>query len=518
MPFFVFLGYAFMLPQPKMFEQVPPNFQQILFEISDMRNRRGFTICNKIETPLVPDHSSRLLITSPLSLSFPVFADSSTQLFAQTLLLDKERSHSSQLYNQLLETIAVGFRVGVDGYNEPLWENMEVAIANPIEIQEEGNEEIPLVRDNVEPDIVDADLVNANRVDANFIKDGNDENDEDVVSEDDEDDFSDKESDIDSFDRDLEEDKSDDDSGTNTSSEVVVSQNQPLTEGDITQNDVQPPLSYSQKRRAQQALRNVKFADDLDDYLFIWKFEAHKHGPTRGLKSLCEREQNPNVKPFAKITSDMVCVMGKNDNRFIGECSKWEEWNLPIEADGINAAQALELEYMLLFRGWRYRLKEKHFSEKTINQAISNRPPKVHKDKWDWLVNHWADPKQQIIPSVIHPQDSTQDPHYGGAQDPTQQIEDVSTYVQLWERMKRHKDGSWDPEAAAKYEEFKELHVSQIKKEGADNLPLKEAYLLVMKEKSGYHRGLGPGPQPPRKVRATEVMRVEVAAKIQQLQ
>ena len=81
----------------------------------------------------------------------------------------------------------------------------------------------------------------------------------------------------------------------------------------------------------------------------------------------------------------------------------------------------------------------------------------------------------------------------------------------------RHKDGSWDPEAAAKYEEFKELHMSQIEKEGADNLSLKEAYLSVMKEKSGYHRGLGPGPQPPRQGKATEVMRVEVATEIQQL-
>lgn len=60
--------------------------------------------------------------------------------------------------------------------------------------------------------------------------------------------------------------------------------------------------------------------------------------------------------------------------------------------------------------------------------------------------------------------------------------------------------------------------MSQIEKEGADNLSLKEAYLVVMKEKSGYHRGHGPGPQPPRKGSATEVMKVEVAAEIQQLQ
>ena len=43
----------------------------------------------------------------------------------------------------------------VDGNNESLWENMEVEIANPIEIQEGDDEEIPRVRDDVEPNVVD---------------------------------------------------------------------------------------------------------------------------------------------------------------------------------------------------------------------------------------------------------------------------------------------------------------------------------------------------------------------------
>ncbi|KAJ8423311.1 hypothetical protein Cgig2_008840 [Carnegiea gigantea] len=271
----------------------------------------------------------------------------------------------------------VGFR-DVDGNNGSLWENMEVEIANPIEIQEGDDEEIPLVKDDVEPHIVDADIVDANLVDANFIQDDNDENDKDVVSEDDEDDFSDMESDIDSFDRELEEDESDDDS-------------------------------------------------------------ARKRGPTRGLKSLREKEQNPNVKPFAKITPDMEHVI----------------------------------------------VKLLHYPDQASGSA---------QNKWDWLVNHWADPKQQHISEK------------NWANRLRQKIKPANGA--------KHKDGSWDLVAAAKYEEFKELHMSQIEKEGANNLSLKEAYLLVMKEKSGYHRGLRPNPQPPRKGRATEVMRVEVAAEI----
>ncbi|KAJ8422964.1 hypothetical protein Cgig2_002713 [Carnegiea gigantea] len=322
---------------------------------------------------------------------------------------DRRKPDSIASVNEFLE-LAFGSKEDgtedVDGNNESLWESMEVKIANPIEIQEEDDEEIPLVRDDVEPDIVDADIVDANLMDANFIQDDNDENDEDVVSEDDEDDFLDRESDIDSFDRDLKEDESDDDS-------------------------------------------------------------AHKHGPTRGLKSLREREQNPNVKPFVKIAPDMERVIGKNANCFISERSKWVKEFYPLDSRMDKDAKTRLFDKIKC-----YRLKEEHVSGKTITQAISNRPPEVHEDKWDWLINDWAS--------------------------------------------SRHKDGSRDPEV--KYEEFKEHHMSQTEKEGADNLSLKEAYLLVMKEKSGHHRGLGPGPQPPRKGRATEVMRVKVAAEIQQLQ
>ena len=75
---------------------------------------------------------------------------------------------------------------------------------------------------------------------------------------------------------------------------------------------------------------------------------------------------------------------------------KQAEWNLPSEVEGIDVARAIDLQCMMLFRGWRYRLKELHFTDKTITEAINSRPPEVHKDQWDWLVNHWADPKQQV--------------------------------------------------------------------------------------------------------------------------
>lgn len=60
-------------------------------------------------------------------------------------------------------------------------------------------------------------------------------------------------------------------------------------------------------------------------------------------------------------------------------------------------AHVVELQCMMLYRGWRYRLKEEHFAGKTVIKGIENKPPKVNRDKWNWLVNHWANPKQQVL-------------------------------------------------------------------------------------------------------------------------
>ncbi|KAJ8439841.1 hypothetical protein Cgig2_023003 [Carnegiea gigantea] len=265
--------------------------------------------------------------------------------------------------------------------------------------EKEVDEEIPLVRNDVEPDLIDVDLVD--------------------VGEDEEDEFSDRELDIDSLDRDLED----------------------ATHGKDNQlHALEPSLTCRQKRRAEQALR-----------------KGRKCEPTRGLQSLRERVKNPNVKPFATITEDMLRVVGKNANCFINHlihvlplCYKnWvrmdkdakkrlfdkvqAEWNFSLEAKGIDVAHAVELQCMML----------------------------------------------------------------------------------------RHKDGKWDPEGEIKYEEFKKLYEDQIQKHGIDNLSLKEAYVEVLKEKLGYHRGLAPGPMPPKKGRnggESNQIRAVLITKLQQLQ
>ena len=72
---------------------------------------------------------------------------------------------------------------------------------------QEVDEEIPLVRNDVELDLIDVDIVDTS------ITQHTDYADEKVdVSEDEEDEFSDKESDVDSLNKDLEEIKSENDS------------------------------------------------------------------------------------------------------------------------------------------------------------------------------------------------------------------------------------------------------------------------------------------------------------------
>ena len=56
---------------------------------------------------------------------------------------------------------------------------------------------------------------------------------------------------------------------------------------------------------------------------------------------------------------------------------------MPTEAEGVDIARVIELQSMLLFRGWWYKLMKLHFTGKTITEAINTRPLEVHKDKWD---------------------------------------------------------------------------------------------------------------------------------------
>lgn len=77
-------------------------------------------------------------------------------------------------------------------------------------------------------------------------------------------------------------------------------------------------------------------------------------------------------------------------------------------------------------------------------------------------------------------------------------------------------DGNIDPAAEANLNALKELHTKEVEENGKDDLTPMEAFPKVFKDCSGYIKGLGVGPKPPKRSRAADSD--EVRDEIQQLQ
>ncbi|KMT10826.1 hypothetical protein BVRB_5g114800 [Beta vulgaris subsp. vulgaris] len=93
-------------------------------------------------------------------------------------------------------------------------------------------------------------------------------------------------------------------------------------------------------------------------------------------------------------------------------------------------------------------------------------------------------------------------------------INDLFCNVSLMD-YRRHKDGSFDEEGEAKFNEFKTLHEKEIQENGIDNLSIDEAYMKVLGHCSGYARGLGKGH--PVVDKGGKKGKAELEAEIQQL-
>ncbi|XP_021714206.1 uncharacterized protein LOC110682232 isoform X2 [Chenopodium quinoa] len=224
------------------------------------------------------------------------------------------------------------------------------------------------------------------------------------------------------------------------------------------------------------------------------------------------------------------------------------KYNLPEKIGGADATDALSFQCSILYRHWRFRLKEKYYRGKTKAEARDNRPSTIDPIQWDWLVyEYWSSPKQEAISKVntANKLKLTETPANGAKstarifydmiiepQIVANQVEGSSEhaevqqdpiYVRLYEKTKKHikKDGStiWEPNAEKNYEELKRLHETEITEHGEDTLSVKDAYMKVLKPKSGYVRGLGPGARPPTKVRiqGDDMDRVQLSTQVHTL-
>ncbi|XP_021767737.1 TPR-containing protein DDB_G0280363-like [Chenopodium quinoa] len=258
-------------------------------------------------------------------------------------------------------------------------------------------------------------------------------------------------------------------------------------------------LTYREKRRLEQAEHRLKFPD------------RKRRGPTRG-KKYVTKMWNPNSEEKIKINfmDELRRVVGEKADEFICDCSNWvkefcplkslnwakmdsgakerlykkirAKYDLPDKVAGADVTDALSFQCSMLYKHWRFRLKEKYFRNKSIADAINSIPDNIDANQWTWLVcEYWNDEKQKRISKV-------------NTDNKLKQTETPANGA-------RHKDKGFEPNAEKDYEALRNLHEKEVKEHGEDTLSVKAAYMEVFKPKSGYVKGLGPGARPPKKRR-----------------
>uniref|UniRef100_A0A803N837 Uncharacterized protein n=1 Tax=Chenopodium quinoa TaxID=63459 RepID=A0A803N837_CHEQI len=323
-------------------------------------------------------------------------------------------------------------------------------------------------------------------------------------------------------------------------------------------------LTYREKRRLEQAEHRLKFPD------------RKRRGPTRG-KKYVTKMWNPNSEEKIKINfmDELRRVVGEKADEFICDCSNWvkefcplkslnwtkmdsgakerlykkirAKYDLPDKVAGADVTDALSFQCSMLYKHWRFRLKEKYFRNKSIADAINSRPDNIDANQWTWLVcEYWNDEKQKRISKVnkdnklkqtetpangarstarifhelMNVQQTQGSQEHEGSSDNPLETQQDPLYITLFEKTKKHKDKGFEPNAEKDYEALRNLHEKEVKEHGEDTLSVKAAYMEVFKLKSGYVKGLGPGARPPKKRRVegeTNEVRVKLSAEIQQL-
>ncbi|KAL2923494.1 hypothetical protein RDABS01_014985, partial [Bienertia sinuspersici] len=310
--------------------------------------------------------------------------------------------------------------------------------------------------------------------------------------------------------------------------QINMEQQQQNVEASTEHEPTSPRLTYRQKRRLEQAELQLKFPD------------RKRRGPTRG-KKYGPRMWNSNSEEKIKINfmDELRRVVGEKADEFICDYSNWGKYDLPEKVGGADVTEALSFQCSMLYKHWRFRLKEQHFRDKSVADAINSRPNNIEVGPWTWLVcDYWNGEKQKLKQTetpangarstarIFHdlvshinapPTQPTQE--LDGSSEPYETQRDP-LYITLFEKTKKHKGSGWEPNAEKDYEALKRLHEKKVEKHGEDTLSVKDAYMEVFKQKSGYVKGLGPGARPPKKCRVdgeSNEARTSLSLEIQEL-
>ncbi|KAL2898214.1 Uracil-DNA glycosylase [Bienertia sinuspersici] len=184
-----------------------------------------------------------------------------------------------------------------------------------------------------------------------------------------------------------------------------------------------------------------------------------RRGPTTG-KKYGPRMWNSNSEEKIKINfmDELRRAVSKKVDEFICDCSNWGKYDLLEKVVGADITEALSFQCSMF--------------NKSVADAINSRPSTIDLGPWTWLVyEYWNNEKQKL-----------------------KQIETPTNGA-------RHNGIGWEPNVEKDYEVLKSFHEKEIGKHREDTLSVKDAYMKVFKEKSGYVKRLGRRARPPKKCR-----------------
>nr|CAD1827443.1 unnamed protein product [Ananas comosus var. bracteatus] len=289
--------------------------------------------------------------------------------------------------------------------------------------------------------------------------------------------------------------------------------------------------------------------DSLPDYVISNMTLPHSscserkrtRGKTIGLKWVKKRKEE-KTKPRVEMPKDLQRAVGTNAQQFITETAQIVRQHAPLNVEKWSKIPLHSIDRMVKivhekftlpnqtyvlgviihqlrshFNSWRYDLHRFHYKKyKTDEQRRAHCPSDIDPDQWNWLINYWSDPKFKKISEVNKENRSKQTmlARVGtksiarnltkmvkkGLEENEQENNEISEqpeYMRLWEKVRKKKNGTWvDTNAKEKYKEMENLHTTQMQEKGEDILTTREAYTIVLGHKSGYVRGMGPGPEP----------------------
>ncbi|KAK8940956.1 hypothetical protein KSP39_PZI010629 [Platanthera zijinensis] len=123
-----------------------------------------------------------------------------------------------------------------------------------------------------------------------------------------------------------------------------------------------------------------------------------------------------------------------------------------------------------IYNIWRARLHSEYYLKwSTDAQRREHCPKDINPEQWSWLIGYWGSAKF-----------------------------------------------NWTDETAEEiYNKLLELHEEQKKEKGEDKLTTKEAYTFVLGKRSGYIRGMGPGPKPLERESTNGRLKAQIRAEVE---